>query len=96
MTALLTDDEITEALKTLPNWQKSTNSLVRTAELADFPTAIQVVNRIAEIAESVDHHPDIDIRWRKLTFQLSTHSVGGITQKDLSLAQQIDETISSV
>jgi len=96
MTALLTDAEIAAALQNLPSWERSGNAITNTAELADFPTAIQVVNRIAELAESVDHHPDIDIRWRKLTFHLSTHSAGGITEKDFSLAQQIEETISSV
>ncbi|HJQ46153.1 MAG TPA: 4a-hydroxytetrahydrobiopterin dehydratase, partial [Amycolatopsis sp.] len=65
-------------------------------ELANFPQAIQVVNRVAEIAESVNHHPDIDIRWRTLTFRLSTHSDGGITEKDFSLAEQIDAVIDAL
>jgi 4a-hydroxytetrahydrobiopterin dehydratase len=96
MAVLLTDEEITAALTNLPDWRGSEGALVRAVELADFSTAIRVVNRVAELAESVDHHPDIDIRWRTLTFHLSTHSNGGVTEKDVSLAQQIDETIASV
>jgi 4a-hydroxytetrahydrobiopterin dehydratase len=96
MAELLTDHEISDALTKLPDWQREADSIVRTAELAGFPQAIQVVNRVAELAESVNHHPDIDIRWRTLTFHLSTHSAGGLTAKDVSLAEQIDETISSL
>ncbi|HVV10940.1 4a-hydroxytetrahydrobiopterin dehydratase [Amycolatopsis sp.] len=96
MAELWTDEQISAGLGKLPGWQRSGDSLERTAELADFPTAIEVVNRVAEIAESVQHHPDIDIRWRKLTFRLSTHSAGGLTEKDFSLAGQIDATIDAV
>ncbi|WP_020670471.1 4a-hydroxytetrahydrobiopterin dehydratase [Amycolatopsis nigrescens] len=96
MADLLSDQEISDALENLSGWRREGDALERTAELADFPTAIAAVNRIAEIAESLDHHPDIDIRWRTLTFRLSTHSDGGITAKDTSLAGQIDETISSL
>jgi 4a-hydroxytetrahydrobiopterin dehydratase len=96
MAELLTDQEVSDALTKLPDWQREGDAIVRTAELAGFPQAIQVVNRVAEVAESVNHHPDIDIRWRKLTFRLSTHSAGGLTAKDVSLAEQIDETITNV
>ncbi|HEX2420109.1 MAG TPA: 4a-hydroxytetrahydrobiopterin dehydratase, partial [Acidimicrobiia bacterium] len=65
------------------------NSLVAEFEFKDFAEAMQFVNRVAEMAESVDHHPDIDIRWNKVRLVLSTHSEGGITQKDLDLAGQI-------
>jgi 4a-hydroxytetrahydrobiopterin dehydratase len=96
MADLLSDQRIDEALAALPQWRRDGDALERTAELADFPQAIQVVNRVAELAESVNHHPDIDIRWRTLTFRLSTHSDGGITEKDVQLAEQIEETLSSV
>jgi 4a-hydroxytetrahydrobiopterin dehydratase len=94
MAELLSDQRIDEALAALPQWERDGDALTRTAELADFPQAVQVVNRVAELAESVNHHPDIDIRWRTLTFRLSTHSDGGITEKDVQLAEQIDETLS--
>jgi 4a-hydroxytetrahydrobiopterin dehydratase len=65
-------------------------------ELASFPQAIEVVNRVADLAEAADHHPDIDIRWRTLTFRLSTHSAGGLTEKDFDLASQIDAVLAAV
>lgn len=96
MTNRLSDTEIDEALEHLDQWRRDGDAIERTAELSGFPQAIQVVNRVAELAESVGHHPDIDIRWRKLTFRLSTHSEGGITAKDTDFANQIDEAISAM
>jgi 4a-hydroxytetrahydrobiopterin dehydratase len=93
MAELLTDDQLTEALRHLTNWHQDGVNLVREVKLASFPQAIQAVNRIAEIAENDDHHPDIDIRWRTLVFHLSTHSAGGLTSKDVSLATEIDAVI---
>jgi 4a-hydroxytetrahydrobiopterin dehydratase len=95
MAELLTDDQISEALKHLTDWHHEAGKLTRTVEMANFPQAIQVVNRIAEIAEQENHHPDIDVRWRKLTFYCVTHSKGGITQADVSLAQEIDSVIDA-
>ncbi|MDH6578518.1 4a-hydroxytetrahydrobiopterin dehydratase [Kitasatospora sp. MAP5-34] len=89
----LTEDEITAGLAALPDWARVGDSLTRTAETASFPTAIRVVDAIAEKAEQLDHHPDIDIRWRTLRFVLSTHSAGGLTSLDLTLAAHIDEAL---
>jgi 4a-hydroxytetrahydrobiopterin dehydratase len=96
MPELLSDDELGKALGTLPNWSRNEGALVRTVELASFPQAIQVVNRVAEIAESDNHHPDIDIRWRTLTFRCTTHSENGITALDVSLAEEIDGVIDAI
>lgn len=96
MAELLTDQEISDALAKLSHWRHEGDSLTRTAELDGFGQAMEAVNRVAELAESVNHHPDIDIRWRTVTFRLSTHSAGGITAKDVSLAEQIDETIDNL
>lgn len=96
MAKLLSDDEIAEALTRLPHWKREGDALERTAELGSFPQAIQVVNRVAEIAESVNHHPDIDIRWRTLVFRLSTHSAGGLTENDVSLAGEIDGVVDAL
>ncbi|GAA5150727.1 MULTISPECIES: 4a-hydroxytetrahydrobiopterin dehydratase [Amycolatopsis] len=96
MAELLTDDQIADALTRLPHWKREGDALERTAELGSFPQAIQVVNRVAEIAESVDHHPDMDIRWRTVTFRLSTHSAGGLTEKDVSLAAEIDGVVDAL
>ncbi|WP_327682010.1 4a-hydroxytetrahydrobiopterin dehydratase [Kitasatospora sp. NBC_00458] len=88
--ARLTEDEITAGLEGLPDWSRDGDSLVRTAEAPDFPAGIRAVTAVAEAAESMDHHPDIDIRWRTLRFVLSTHSAGGLTALDLALAARID------
>lgn len=92
MTELLTDRDIEDAQ--LTHWTVAEKSLTRTVELTSFPAAIEVVNRVADAAEAADHHPDIDIRWRTLTFRLSTHSAGGLTQKDVDLARRIDALIA--
>jgi 4a-hydroxytetrahydrobiopterin dehydratase len=90
MADLLTDEQITAALARLPAWRRDGLSIVRTAEFANFPVAIEAVDRIAVIAERADHHPDIDIRWRTVTLRCATHSAGGVTGKDIELADAID------
>jgi 4a-hydroxytetrahydrobiopterin dehydratase len=95
MPALLDDAAIDTALTHLPGWERDGNALVRTAELPSFPAAIGVVARVGEIAESRNHHPDMDIRWRTVTFRCSTHSAGGITQADVDLAAAISEQVDA-
>ncbi|NBH12463.1 4a-hydroxytetrahydrobiopterin dehydratase [Amycolatopsis sp. SID8362] len=94
MTEILSDAEADRALGS--NWTRSGAVISREVELASFPQAIEVVDRVAVLAEEADHHPDIDIRWRTLTFRLSTHSAGGLTSKDFALAEQIDSVLSSL
>ncbi|PBC77155.1 pterin-4-alpha-carbinolamine dehydratase [Streptomyces sp. TLI_235] len=89
----LTEDEITAALAALPEWHREGEAIVRTAETASFMTAIRVVDTVAVAAEELDHHPDIDIRWRTLRFNLSTHSAGGLTGLDTTLAGRIDDVL---
>lgn len=93
MAELLSDGLIDTALAELPDWHRSGDSIVRTIESPSFPDAITLVVKVAEMAEAAGHHPDIDIRWRKVTYTLSTHSSGGITQLDLDLAARIDAAI---
>ncbi|HEY2207363.1 MAG TPA: 4a-hydroxytetrahydrobiopterin dehydratase [Pseudonocardia sp.] len=93
MAELLDDSAVTEALRTLPDWTRDGAALVLTTKLPSFLTAIRVVDQVAEAAEAADHHPDIDIRWRTLTFRLSTHSDGGITGKDVALAGEISDKV---
>ena len=95
MADLLDDTAIAAALDGLPGWERDGDSIVRTAKLPDFPTAIRVVGEVAEDAERADHHPDIDIRWRNLTFRLSTHSEGGLTGKDMALAAEISQRVAA-
>ncbi|MDY0814182.1 4a-hydroxytetrahydrobiopterin dehydratase [Kitasatospora purpeofusca] len=91
----LTEDETTAGLAALPHWTREGDSIVRTADAPDFPAAIRVVAAVAEAAEAMDHHPDIDIRWRTLRFVLSTHSAGGLTALDLDLAGRIDAALAA-
>ena len=92
----LDDNKITDALGDLPGWQHRDGTLVLAVELTSFPAAIEVVDRVAELAEQSDHHPDIDIRWRSLTFRCATHSVGAITDLDLRLAGGISDIVRAV
>ncbi|BCK53426.1 4a-hydroxytetrahydrobiopterin dehydratase [Nocardia wallacei] len=89
-TPLLSEDEIRTALEELPDWTHTGNSIARTVEAPSFLAGIELVRRVAAEAESANHHPDIDIRWRRVTFTLSTHSEGGLTRLDVELARAID------
>ena len=88
---LLTADELAAALANLPGWGGSTTAIQREFLAPDFPTGIQLVVQAAQEAEELDHHPDIDIRWVRVLFVLSTHSAGGVTDLDISLARRISE-----
>ncbi|MFH5210661.1 4a-hydroxytetrahydrobiopterin dehydratase [Antrihabitans spumae] len=90
MATKLTDPEIAAALTDLNGWSKVDATLTKTFERPTFPDAIEFVRVVAVEAESANHHPDIDIRWRKVTFTLSTHSEGGLTELDVALARAID------
>jgi 4a-hydroxytetrahydrobiopterin dehydratase len=85
-----TSAEIKTSLTSVPDWKKKGNAITRTFEFKDFPAAIKFVNAVAKPAEKSNHHPDIDIRWNKVTLVLSTHDAGGLTEKDFSLAKQFD------
>ena len=70
------------------------DAIQRSVKATDFLTGIQIVSSVAREAEEMDHHPDIDIRWRTVLFVLSTHSAGGITQLDVELAHRIDGIVT--
>jgi len=90
----LDDDQLRALGERLPSWQVGDGRLVRDVEAPTFPAEIEWVVLIAEAAESMDHHPDIDIRWRRLHLELSTHSAGGrITDLDVALAERIDAIV---
>ena len=91
MSTLLSDIAIQRALGSLPGWARRGTMLQKTYAFPTFPAGIAFVNRVASAAEAADHHPDIDIRYTKVLCMLSTHTAGGITQKDLDLAQRMDE-----
>jgi 4a-hydroxytetrahydrobiopterin dehydratase len=77
------------------DWQEQDNALVREFELPSFPAAIDFVDRLAELAESQDHHPDIDIRYRRVTVRWTTHSEGGITEKDREMAERTSALVAA-
>lgn len=93
MPRLLTEAEITRQLGEVEQWVRNGAEISRTVEFASFPLAIAAVTDVADEAEQMQHHPDIDIRWRTVTFTLSTHSEGGLTQLDIELAHRIDTAI---
>ncbi|HZN13334.1 MAG TPA: 4a-hydroxytetrahydrobiopterin dehydratase [Acidimicrobiales bacterium] len=77
-------------MQTPEGWERNGEVITRTIERKDFVEALTLVNAIGELAENANHHPDIDIRWNKVTLALTTHSEGGLTQKDVDLADQIN------
>lgn len=90
---MLTDDQVDAALPDLNGWERSDGALRRSIEFPAFLQGVDAVGRVAELAEQKDHHPDIDIRWRTVTFALVTHSAGGITEQDLEMAKAIDQLL---
>ena len=90
MRTKLSDLEIQRALGKLAGWARRGDTLTKTYTFGSFADGIAFVNRIAKVADSRNHHPDIDIRYTKITCILSTHDAGGITEKDLALARDID------
>ncbi|WP_433083440.1 4a-hydroxytetrahydrobiopterin dehydratase [Dactylosporangium sp. CA-052675] len=93
MADVLGNDDVSAALGELAGWSGDSEGIERSVTAPSFLDGIRLVAEVAHVAEAADHHPDIDIRWRTLTFRLSTHSAGGVTEKDLALARQINELI---
>ncbi len=77
-------------------WAGGTDQLTRSIEFADFATAVEFINRVAPRCEALDHHPDLALRWRWVDIALSTHSAGGVTRKDLTLAGIVDEVAAGL
>lgn len=90
MPPLIPESEIPALLARIPAWKRDVVEISRRFQFRDFPAAMAFVNAVAEKAEAAHHHPDIDIRWNKVFLRLSTHSKGGLTEKDFALAEQID------
>jgi 4a-hydroxytetrahydrobiopterin dehydratase len=91
MATPLSAEQLANALVELREWSGDPDGIERAIVAPSFLAGIRLVDAVAEAAEAADHHPDIDIRWRTVTFRLSTHSVGGVTAKDLELARRIDQ-----
>jgi 4a-hydroxytetrahydrobiopterin dehydratase len=87
----LDDTAVAEGLQHLPGWQRRGNQIVKTFVREDFAHAMTFVNEVAAAAEAAGHHPDIDIRWNRVTLALSSHDEGGLTDRDFQLAARIQE-----
>jgi 4a-hydroxytetrahydrobiopterin dehydratase len=85
----LTESEIQERLTRVPGWQRRGREITRSWSFPDFKGSLAFVNRVADLAEAMNHHPDIDIRYSKVTLTLTTHDAGGLTARDFALAEQI-------
>jgi 4a-hydroxytetrahydrobiopterin dehydratase len=86
----LDETKILLALAAVPEWEKSGGVISRTFQFKDFPAAVKFVDAVAQLAEEEWHHPDMDIRWNKVTLALTTHDAGGLTEKDFALAKKFD------
>jgi 4a-hydroxytetrahydrobiopterin dehydratase len=91
MSKLLTVDEIDRQLADLPGWRRDGESLVASYDAPDFPTAVQLIVAAGDEAEQMQHHPDVDLRWKVTHWRLSTHSAHGLTQLDIELAHRISQ-----
>ena len=86
----LGEAEVEYALANLKGWARTGNAITKTFEFQKFLGGIEWVDRVAQIAERLDHHPDLDIRYTKITATLATHSAGGLTKLDFDLAKEMD------
>ena len=86
----LSPDELSAALSGLPLWSGNSDGIRRSVELPSFRDAVAAIVAIADVAEEMDHHPDVDLRWRTLHLTLVSHSAGGVSDLDLELARRID------
>jgi 4a-hydroxytetrahydrobiopterin dehydratase len=88
--ARLSDSEIAERVKTVSGWALKGNEIAKEYKFDDFAHAMRFVNRVAEQAEQLDHHPDILVQYNRVTLTLSSHDSGGLTERDFRLASRID------
>ena len=95
MASKLNTESIRTWLDSHKGWKRRSNQIIKSFRFSSFRDTIVFVNRVATLADPHDHHPDIDIRYDNVTITLSTHDAGGITEKDLALAEQIDFSTSS-
>jgi 4a-hydroxytetrahydrobiopterin dehydratase len=91
----LSTDDVVRALAELDGWAGDASQLRRSVKAPSFAAGIRLVDAVADVADEMDHHPDIDIRWTTITFTCSTHSAGGVTALDVALARRINELVAS-
>jgi len=91
--ATYNDTQIEEKLRDLPGWWFEAGMIRRNYKTDGWPTTLMLVNTIGFLAEAAYHHPDLSVTWGRVTVKLSTHSAGGITDKDFELARKIEESV---
>jgi 4a-hydroxytetrahydrobiopterin dehydratase len=97
MATVLDQDQIDQELTSRhPDWSGTPEKLARSIEFADFLTAVEFINRLAPRCEELDHHPDLALRWRWVDVELATHSAGGVTDMDITLAGIVDEVAAEL
>jgi 4a-hydroxytetrahydrobiopterin dehydratase len=92
---LLDPQELRSALDELTGWEIDGEAIVRHVELGGFPEAIALIVRIGFAAEALDHHPELSNVYSRVTVRLTSHDVGGVTERDLRLARRIDEIVAA-
>lgn len=92
---LLSEAEITSRLREVPEWTRIGAAITRTWIFDDFPPALAFINRVGELAESANHHPDLFNSWATVRLSLTTHDAGGLTDRDFDLARRIDALVST-
>ncbi|MCI0634457.1 MAG: 4a-hydroxytetrahydrobiopterin dehydratase [Actinobacteria bacterium] len=92
---LLSKEEIDRLITSLPGWERAGDKIVKRFTFKDFAEALAFVNRIAEPADAMNHHPDVSIHWNEVTLELWTHASGGLTMRDFELARAIEERATS-
>jgi 4a-hydroxytetrahydrobiopterin dehydratase len=93
--AKLSPQQVTSELKSLPGWEFKDNAISKLFRFKEFLDGIDFVNKVAQIAEAGDHHPDIHVNYTRVTFVCSTHSDGGVTEKDAKLAREIEAAFAA-
>ncbi|HSM38119.1 MAG TPA: 4a-hydroxytetrahydrobiopterin dehydratase [Candidatus Limnocylindrales bacterium] len=93
---LLSDTELSSALASLPDWEREGDAIRRTVRCPSFRAAIDLVDTVADAAEAADHHPDMEIVWRRVSFRLTSKSSGGLTGRDVALARVIDGLVGRI
>jgi 4a-hydroxytetrahydrobiopterin dehydratase len=88
---LLSEDQVRERLARLPGWERSGGEIRKVYPFASFAEGMAFANRVAALADSLDHHPDMLIQYRQVTLTLTSHDAGGLTERDFRLARRIDE-----
>ncbi|HTZ58146.1 MAG TPA: 4a-hydroxytetrahydrobiopterin dehydratase [Acidobacteriaceae bacterium] len=92
--SVLSPEIVRDRLRSLPQWKLEGQEIVRHLQFPDFLAAMKFVNQVAEKAEKAGHHPDIDIRYNKVRLALISHDKGGLTERDLKMAREIDSLLS--